>query len=206
MNGCAIPGYIEAVRREQKFRAAAFCGLPEFIAGIECKPLTLERIDWLIAMQNPFLVGGECSVAAICQFLWVVNPDFTTDKKDAESFTKRILDLDYVLAREEIKSYLEEAYIDGPDGEPDTPFYSQSAGAIRAMSDAPFNWTIDETRSCPIKILHQLMRANARSKGAILKNPISDKICSDWLVAIQSALDAGEIKPEDLEGLNNAKR
>jgi hypothetical protein len=51
-------------------------GLPELIAGVQVEPLTPRRLEWLRAMGNPFVCGGDCPIAAIPDFLWYVTKDF----------------------------------------------------------------------------------------------------------------------------------
>ena len=50
--------------------------LPELIAGVQVEPLTPRRLEWLRAMGNPFVCGGDCPIAAIPDFLWYVTKDF----------------------------------------------------------------------------------------------------------------------------------
>lgn len=200
---CAIVGYEEAIRKEARDRALAFCGLSELISGVECVMMTPSCMDWLVAMQNPYIVGGVCATASTVQFLWVLQKNFSAEKESREEFIKSILEIDYIKATVDIDGYLERTFMDAPIGTPSTPYYSATAGIVRAMAAKPFEWPFEKTIHTPVRILYQLMRAEERYKGGVLTNAISDKVSADCLNEIQTMLDNGQITKEQLEKMNN---
>src|SRR5436190_23240372 len=69
-----IPGFLEAVQREQFVRDAAFLRLSESVAGFELVPLTLRHYLILRATRNPLLWGGLPSPNQLFNFLWMLAP------------------------------------------------------------------------------------------------------------------------------------
>jgi len=69
-----IPGFLDAVVREQFCRDAAFLGLSETVAGYELAPLTLRHYLILRATRNPILWAGLPSPNQLFNFLWLLNP------------------------------------------------------------------------------------------------------------------------------------
>lgn len=74
----AIPGYLNAVKRENDIRDAAFLALPARICGISVRPMTLRH--WLIldGIDSYFLKpkSGPPNADDISAFLWVLSPQF----------------------------------------------------------------------------------------------------------------------------------
>lgn len=64
-----VPGLREISEQESRIRDAALIGLPDKIAGVEVRLMTLEDYLKLRLVRNPFVVGGSPSAEAAYQFL-----------------------------------------------------------------------------------------------------------------------------------------
>jgi hypothetical protein len=71
-----IPGYLDAVLREQFTRDVAFLGLPASVAGFDLVPLTLRHYLILRATRNPLLWGGLPTPNQLFNFLWLLSPQY----------------------------------------------------------------------------------------------------------------------------------
>jgi len=185
-----IPGHAEAVASERIDRALAFLPLPESIFGIECVQLTPLKMEWLKAGSSPFVVGGIPSVAAVLQFLWIVNPAFCRDNEIRKTFIASHLDIDYEYAINEIDAYLDRAFLDAPDGDDGASYYSAAAGLIHAMQGEPFRWDYDRVMNTSFRIEFQLLKAHQKSLGEIVINRRSQKVECEWLEREQARFDA----------------
>lgn len=185
-----IPGYEEALASERRERAFPFIGLKEKICGIECEYLTPRRLEWLRAYDNAFVVGGEVSTASILQFIWMVNPNFTTNKDTRDQFIKGCARIKVDEAPKEIDQYLDRAFLDAPTGKPSTPYFSVAASLIYSMSRDPFRWDMERALDTPLQITYQLIKADDQFNGRSINNQRSDKIKADW----QSTLEVVQHK------------
>ena len=201
---CCIPGYDEAILSESLDRAFAFIGLPEFIAGQPVNQMTPMGMEWLKAVNNPYVSGGFTNVATAIQFIWILSPEFSECKKKCERFTKKLLklNLDYDEICEDIDAYLDRVFLDAPEGKPSLPYYSSMAGLIHAMASEPYYWSMEKTQFTPLRVIFQLLKVKAKCDGATVVNKRSHKIKGDWLAQINDALANGSLTPDDLEKLN----
>lgn len=187
-----IPGHAEAVASEQKDRSLAFLELPEDIAGVICEPLTPLRLEWLEAGQNPFICGGYITTAVVMQFLWIVNAGFNTLRLCRDDFMEAHLSVNYSQAVKDIESYLDRAFLDSPQGSDSTRYYASSADLIFAMQRDPFRWSYSRVMNSPLRVIYQLLKADARSREIVVINRRSQKIECDWLADQQKKLDASK--------------
>jgi hypothetical protein len=77
----AVPGYDRARARgfklEESFREYSYLGAPEFIRGVEVRPLTLQMYLQLCAARSPFLVGGRAPfIQDVAVFLFRLSPAY----------------------------------------------------------------------------------------------------------------------------------
>src|SRR2546430_5227341 len=77
----AIPGYAEAVLKEQFSRDVAFLGLCETVAGFDLSPLTLRHYIALRLTHNPLLSGGLPTPRELFNFLWLLSPRYDPANK-----------------------------------------------------------------------------------------------------------------------------
>jgi hypothetical protein len=81
----------------------------------------------------------------------------------------------------EIKSYLDEAFMDAPGGKPTRAYYSRIAPLVHFLCSEE-NFTLDQALDTPLKVTFQLMKICRQQNNSkcILFNP-SDNITSQWL-------------------------
>ena len=119
-----VPGYAEAVRREEEIRTVPFLGIPEHIAGIPMDPLTLRKLQWLTMVNSPFLMKLEPDglidkpgiAADLIVFVWICSDAFKPgDDRAKKRFLKknrRIMNLPAKQVIQEILDYVAEAFMD----------------------------------------------------------------------------------------------
>lgn len=178
-----IPGFEEAIASERKDRSVALLGLGELIAGIKVAPLTPRRLEWLRAVENPFVVGGKVSPAAILQFLWLIHAGFQPGEDALTNFVQSHGGLDADELREGIDEYLDRAFLDSPRGAPGTPYYAPTVSYYHSLVIAypGGGWTLERVLDTPLPVIFQLIKADDRYNGRLVYNGRSDKVAGDWL-------------------------
>lgn len=209
----SIPGYWEAVAKEQILRDAAFLGLTESIAdGFEAVPLTMRHYLSLRAIRSPFLVGGTVAVSDVIAFLRVVAPENSNWIRFGElcaSFEAKLpwLHTFGAMARWRIRAaraekrlrevtlgiirYLDAALNDcGGGGAASAESYFSDGAAMVHRFGLAYGWSRERTMSEPLKCLFQYLKAIKAEDFAkagrlpVLHNP-SGRIISDWLAEHQ---------------------
>ncbi len=177
-----IPGYESALALERKSRCIAILGLPQTICGVRVESLTPWRLEWLREKDNPFIVGGMISVAHMLQFLWLVATD-SGEAMQMDSFIERHATLNAIELREGIDSYLNNAFMDSPQGKSGTPYYAPTISYYHSLVIAypGGGWTLDKVSDTPIPVILQLIKADAHYNGRVVYNGISDRVAGDWL-------------------------
>lgn len=156
-----VPGYRDALEREEFRRNAAFLGVSELICGVEVQPLTLEHVCRLQCVGNPFLCGGVPSVEDVAVFLWAVSPQYSPRSKWRRFwFIRSIRKLPFIPAVEAIRAYIEEAFEDTIGGEQGGFIKSDWSGfaSLVATLASEFGWTEREIMQMPIKRVWQYAR------------------------------------------------
>jgi hypothetical protein len=178
-----IPGYVEAIASEQRDRSIAFLGLPELVGGVKVEPLTPRRFEWLRAVNNPFVCGGEINLAAVLQFIWCMQLLFCIDTEKRDAFLELVslkIASELEQSVKDIETYLELAFMDAEmGGTASVPFYSGTASLIGRMNEH-FGWDMDRTLETPYRVIYQLLRYIAHGNGVGLKNERSMRISNDF--------------------------
>jgi len=181
----SIPGYREAVERENAARETAFLDVPVDIAGVDCVQLTPARLILLHGIESPFICGGMVSPAAVAAFLWIVSVDFKPgDTAARDAFVKRIRKTDAKAAIDGIRKYLDDALMDAPtneDGAHGAPVVSFTASVVHALAKL-YHWSERDILNIPLARIWQYLRLARRDADpkAIFVNP-SGRIIGDWL-------------------------
>lgn len=186
----SIPGYREAVEREQSAREQTFLGLTEFVCGVEVNPLTPRLFLILEEGESPFVCGGIPDHADVAQFFWIVSIDFVSGRGDlAKEFAKtRCPNIDFTSACVAIYAYIEAALQDSPGGSGGgrTEFASWVASLVHKIASR-YHWSENDILNLPLKRAFQytkLMRASD-DPNAIMFNP-SDRIVSKYLADLNA--------------------
>lgn len=188
-----IPGYAEAVKRENEIRDASFLGIEERINGVEVKPFTLRHMNALDSMRSPFLldrkIGMEIATPQdVAIFLWNVSPQFRVIRTGWDVFThyrfiRSLRRLKFDETCKAIFDYVEEAFQDSPAGSSrkSMPFASYVAHIIDWIAST-YHWDDDDILDKPLKRIFQYIRCiQRRTDGKAMFFNASDKIRGDFL-------------------------
>lgn len=206
-----VPGYLEAVEKERRSRTLVFLGLPENICGEKIHNLTPHLLVVLFSIGSPFVCGGggDITAAHIAQFIWALHVDYIPrSNPGSEELRKKICDSiasrDLRKSYDEIAEYLEETFLDAPDGDAKSrPIASQPAWLIYRFRREPFRMTKEEVMHTPLRELYQLLRCEDKYNGEDPKNKLSDKVRGDWLAEMNTPEKIAERRR--IEAENKAK-
>jgi len=180
-----IPGYREAVEREQSNRDAAFVIDRDDLCGIEVLPMSARHFMILDGCASPFLCGGLPTLADVGVFLWVMSPGFKPGAAAArDAFLKSIRTVDYANAVFAIREFIDDATADAP--EPSAlgsrrQVYSWFTDYVDLIAHE-YHWSEAEILACPLKRLFQYVRRiQLRKGGKTLFLNRSDEVRAEWL-------------------------
>jgi len=189
-----IPGYAEAVTREQQNREVAYLGVPFVAEGVRLAQMTPRILAALYAHRSPFVCGGSIPdpVESVVQFLWACSLNYSNSRFARWHFVRSIArrvrrgTFDIFRALDDIDEYVEVTFQDGPRGGPSSiPYVSQIAWIEYTMSGSPWNWTRERIMKTPLRIIYQQMRCKEMAHGEAPINP-SDRIRAEWLDTLKA--------------------
>ena len=179
-----IPGYKEAVERENDVRDNAFLGLNESVAGVEVKPLTPNMFLLLDGISSPFVCGGTPLPEDVAVALWIVSPRYrASDRKARNLFIRLSGKLDYITTRQAFYSYVSDSFIDSPGVSKSTR--SATASWVASLVDilaSEYSWTEERILSISLKRIFQylkLIQLRHDPKATMFNK--SDELRSKWL-------------------------
>ena len=181
---------LDAVAREKSLRDAAWLDLPARICGMEFRQMTVRHYLVLDGVDSPFVRGGIPTPEQLAQFLWIVSPSFTPDEGEALRFTKEIGKLPFTQAVQESLAYVEQTFLDAPqgakrdDGSPD--YFSWLSSIVDALG-SEYGWKPFEIMEMPLRQVFQLLRVIRRRHDpkAVLFNNLSDRAKLDWVQSMK---------------------
>lgn len=200
-----IPGYAEAVRRENRLRDTAFLDGNEIVCGVDVTPLSLRRLIWLEQAQNGFVVpckfeSEQEMLAHALQCVYFCLPEFEPPKSPRFSFWQAFQDgvaqraffrkalragtPDVII--KEIEEWLDGAFMDmlssgSKDEVPPPSYASYPTYIVDRFAEAELPFSYDEIMDMPLRRLWQHLRiATKRIHGITLTNP-SDSHAVDFL-------------------------
>lgn len=197
-----IPGFREAVKREQRVRRQAWTSAHSLICGVRVRALTLRDLETLEEMGNgffaPWRFDTELEYLAHCaQLVWWLSsvrkpgPDAGLWRTHRCLVARRRLNAR--LAAEparlanETRAFLEEQFFDAPKGHsgmPTTPAAAGAAYLIDAIAAGGYGLDPETVLDLPLPRLWQLVRmVQRRVFGQPLTNP-SDKLATDYLAGL----------------------
>lgn len=187
-----IPGYAEAVARERNNRVFPLLGINDLINGIDVLPLTPMHLVLLEGCDSPFLYGrGDWSEKRIEQFLWIVRPEYTTDKTVRDRFFSEHAGKFTPDTSQEILAYLDRHLQDAPandavSGESKS-YYSWCAALVDILASR-YGWEIEYIMSRPVALLYQLVdAAGFRTNPDYIKINPSDAAINAHLKSLMPA-------------------
>lgn len=180
-----IPGYDEALADERKAREEAYLDAPHFICGVRLRQITPRILARLFFVETPFLSGGHLGTEHIAQFLWICHWDYSLDIHDRDAFIKTLKGQDYSELAAEIDQFIDDTFLDTPQGSAGIPYFCNFAWFEYIMHKA-MGWDSEYTLNQPLRRIYQLIRCMELESGAILSNKRSDKVRGDWLATRQN--------------------
>lgn len=184
-----IPGYRDAVEREQSGRDAAFAVETETLFGVEVLPLTARHFLLLDGCDSAFVTGGLPLHSDVARVLWILQPNFKPgDTRARDKFLKRIRKLlktpfGYSLAVAEIRAFIDDAFADSPaSGGGDSPGYVSWIAHYVDLLAHEYHWTEREILNLPMKRIFQYVRMiQKRYNVRALFINASDRVRTEWL-------------------------
>ena len=204
-----IPGYAEAVERQDLIRDVAFLGVPEILAGISVAPLTFRHLLWLQVIGSPFIGAGEAdmdtlhlgvagffkTIAPLAKPSFMLTQFDAKEQADLKTFMRQVGVVKAPAALQGIREYVEEAFLDAPAsaGEAAGENYFSVGAALthRLAKNYPSlnaNPTVYPNASdVPLKAGFQLLKLITRDEAAeagrnpVLFNALTSNLKSRWL-------------------------
>lgn len=187
-----IPGLPEAFDEERRIREEVYLGAPHYVCGIPLKQITPRIFARLLFIRTPFIGGGAVTPSAIGHFLWACHRDFTLPtagflgrwrNRRRDAFLRSLKRMDFDELEDGIDGFLDATFLDMPRGgnADQTPYVCGVAWMEYRMALDPFRWDSERTLDTPLRRIYQLIRCHDAAHGAVLFNPISDKVKDDFL-------------------------
>lgn len=181
-----IPGYRDAVERENAVRDASFVqDGNEVLCGLSVRAMTARHVALLDMAGSPFVCGGAPAPGRVAQFLWVVSKEFMAgDTAVRDAFVARCKSLPFLDSTRQIEQYVEDAFQDAPPGKragERIPLVSWVADLVDILA-SEYGWAEPEILNLPLKRAFQYVRCIQRRHNpkATFFNP-SDKVRGEWL-------------------------
>ena len=205
-----IPGYADAVKRENRLRDTAFLDGHEIVCGVEVVPLSLRRLIWLEQARNGFVVpcrfeSEQEMLAHALQCVYFCLPEFEPPKSPRFSFWQAFQDgvnqraffrkalragaPDVII--KEVEEWLDAAFMDasGVGGKNETvasSYAAYPAYIVDSFAAASLPFTYDEIMDMPMRRLWQHWRvAMRRVHGIPLVNK-SDNLAVEYLAKVKA--------------------
>ena len=197
-----IPGYAEAVARQDLVRDAAFLGVPETLCGITVAPMTFRHLLWLQIVRSPFIGASppnsamlHLDVATFFKTVAPFSPPSFMAKPPAaalRAFMAKVGRLKAPEALDGIRDFVNEAFMDAPGGGESSNVSYFSIGAAlthrlcehySGLDPNPMNYP--SAADMPLKAGFQLLKCLKKSErpDAIMFNGLSDQIKTRWINA-----------------------
>lgn len=179
----------EALAREKNSRDAAWADVRPRIGGREFLPLTVRHYLALDSVDSPFIRGGTLPTPEqLCQFLWVIAPEFSPDAGAMLNFAKAIGGLPFDATVKECFELVGTTFMDAPQGgnRNEASFVSWVASIVDAMG-SEYGWRPFEVMDLPLRQVFQLLRSIRRRHDpkATMFNPLSDRAKLDWMESLK---------------------
>lgn len=197
-----VPGYADAVRRENYVRTTAFLGGNESLCGVEVRPLSLRTVLQLEVARNGFFVPCQFesdseAVAHALQVVWFSRPGFdphcgtgsllrmVAHGVRLNTFCQRMVwryRKDTVAMAHEVKAWIRDAFMDMPKGSgrsqvPAPAYAAYPAYIIDTLHGCGVKLDADQIMDMPLKRLWQHWRVAVKRENPAygLTNP-SDEV------------------------------
>lgn len=168
-----IPGYAEAVKRENDIRDAALLNLNTQICGVEIRQMTLR--DWIVldGIASQMFSAETPAMYDIARFLWLLSPKFQKRNRFARwCFVRSCRKLPYGECVAKIRRFIEDTFQDSPPSSGNAkwspPQFSFAASVVHSIASA-YHWPREIILSLPLKEIFQykkIIRICSQTTGA----------------------------------------
>lgn len=189
-----IPGLEKAVAdaraEEEQIRYRPYLTTTLDILSVSVRQFTPRHFLYLDCAGSPFLNGGPIDASNIAQFLWVISEDFRAgDTVARDHFFSGILAVEIGDAIEQIKSYIDDAWMDRPGGggkSSEAPITCYLADFVDVIA-SEYGWNRDTILDTPFAELFQyLRRIRARNNPRANFINRSDKVRNAFVKKYQA--------------------
>lgn len=197
-----IPGFADAVKREQRVRRQAWVHVRHEIAGVPVRSLTLRDMEILEEMQSgffcPWRFDSDSEYLGHCaQLVWWLSDCPKPDRyrttwrglfaaKPRRELIAQLATKPAELARD-TAAFMRDQFMDAPKGSAESFGTAAAAGPayiFDTLAAGGYAFTADEILDMPLPRLWQLLRlVQRRVFGTALTNP-SDKLATDYLASL----------------------
>ena len=185
INPAEIPGYAEAVEKEQTTRDLAFLATPLPLCGIKVRQFTPRHWIMLLRSGNAFICGGRITANDILMFVWYVSEEYCLDLEKRDAFLTAFMEkAAETKPVDEINSYLDDAFydMDRSGGELGLKkIYTATIAGIVDVLAREYGWDDEAILEKPMARLFQYLRRihHRNNPNKMLFNR-SEKLISDW--------------------------
>lgn len=178
----AIPGYREAIEREQAVREFAFIDAPRDICGVDVLPLTPRNLLLLYRARSPFVCGGPVDAADIALALWTLSADRAAGGRRWR-FIRRCRKLPYEATASALTEFIADSLQDTPGGASSGgPEYVSWVAAIVHVVASAYGWAEAAILDCPLpRLLQYVNQITHDANPARPRFNPSDQLVSRWL-------------------------
>ncbi len=195
-----IPGYDEALAKEALLRRSVFIGVPYGICGIPIHNITPFLLARLRVFHSAFIEGGTYDLGEVLKFLWAMSPKFSENQDEMDAFfeesAKSLAELESLsLAFDEIDQFIEETFMDGPQGGAESvPYVIGEAWMVYTFMKDPFRWTEEQALHTPYRKLFQYLRCVKLDNDQVVYNE-SDKVKDAWMLKVREEWAKNQAQP-----------
>jgi hypothetical protein len=169
--------YWEAVKYEQQVRDSSFVSSEEVIhthvkrfgiwfpVCLTVQSMTVRH--WLLLEDNALMPGNIKDKEAsniesdLAMFLWVLSPNFSTEKRKRLKFLKQVAKLNLTQTITGVTLYISQTFLDAPGGNTNAieASYTSQASDIIDLLASQYGWSLNEIMSLSLKQVFQLTRS-----------------------------------------------
>jgi hypothetical protein len=216
-----IPGYAEAVEKQNLHRDLAFLGVPEILCGLAVAPLTFRHLLWLQFIGSPFVGAGDYNVktlhlgvagffktiAPIGKPSFQLTPFDHKEQADLKTFMLAVGKIKAPDALAGIREFVADAFMDAPAGKADKAkgesYFSVGAALTHRLAKqyaglnpnpAVYPSAVDVPLKAGFQFLKLITRdeAAAAGKRPTLFNALTSTLKSRWLEELNQNPEADE--------------
>ena len=154
-----IPGYQEAVKRENDLRDAAFLDLKTDICGLKIRQMAPRDLLILDGLENPVTAFRVPTAEQLAFFLWLLSEDYSESKIKRFIFGRIVRKLPFEKAVLSSWKFVSDTFQDSParSGGRSTPYAGWCAHLVDTIA-SQYGWPEEMVLQVPFKRLFQFTK------------------------------------------------